>query len=80
MESKTVRCNEDAKARTINRLYEKGSAARGGEGVVLSYSAGSVVVVPLSSGGFRLFAEAVSTEAAEELFIKTEKEIKQAEK
>lgn len=80
VESKTVRCNEDAKARTINRLYEKGSAARGGEGVVLSYSAGSVVVVPLSSGGFRLFAEAVSTEAAEELFIKTEKEIKQAEK
>lgn len=80
VESKTVRCNEENKAHTINRLYEKGSAARGGEGVVLSYSAGSVVVVPMSSGGFRLFAEAVSTEAAEELFLKTEKEIKQAEK
>lgn len=79
VESKTVRCNEEEKARTIGRLYEKGNAARGGEGVVLSYGTGSVTVIPLSTGGFRLFAEAVSAEAAEELFIKTEKEIKRAE-
>lgn len=79
VESKTVRCNEEEKARTIGRLYEKGRAARGGEGVFLSYGTGSVTVIPLSSGGFRLFAEAVSAEAAEELFVKTEKAIKQAE-
>ena len=79
IEAKTVRCEEENKARTIGRLYEKGSAARGGEGVLLNYGEGSVTVVPLVSGGFRLFAEAVSTEAAEELFFKTEKEIKRAE-
>lgn len=76
VESKTVRVNDEDKAKTINRLYEKGAAARGGEGVVLSYKAGSVVIVPQRYGGFRLFAEAVSTEAAEELFALTEKEIK----
>lgn len=80
VESKTVRCNEESKASTINRLFEKGNAARGGEGIVLSYSTGSVIVMPVAYGGFRLFAEAVSTEAAEELFVKTEKEIRRIEK
>lgn len=79
VESKTVRCDEESKAQTMERLAKKGSAGRCGEGVLLSYRTGSVVVVPLNKGAFRLFAEAVSIEAAEELFSKTEKEIKKAE-
>lgn len=76
IESKTLLCDEDKKAETISRLAEKGVRGRGGEGVMLRYGKGSVVVVPLNGGGFRLFAEAVSTEAAEEIFARTEKEMK----
>ena len=79
VETKTVRCDEEKEARTIERLCEKGSVGRCGEGVLLSYSSGSVVVLPMDKGAFRLFAEAVSVEAAEDLFSKTEREIKKAE-
>jgi len=79
VEIKTLRCDEDSKARTMEKLCTKGCGGRGGEGVMLKYASGSVVVVPLNGGGFRLFAEAVSTEAAEEIFDLTEKEINKAE-
>lgn len=75
IESKTIVCDEEQKAETMERLSTQGERGRGGEGVKLSYRKGSVVVVPLNGGGFRLFAEAVSTEAAEEVFALAEKEI-----
>lgn len=76
IESKTLVCDEDTKAETMERLHSHGERGRGGEGVMLRYKRGSVVVVPLNGGGFRLFAEAVSSEAAEELFAFTEQTIK----
>ena len=60
----------------MDRLHNKGTVGRGGEGVILHYKRGSVTVIPLNGGSFRLFAEAVSTEAAQEIFSITEKEIK----
>ena len=80
VEYKTVRCDEECKAKAMERLAKKGSVGRCGEGVRLSYNTGSVVILPMEKGAFRLFAEAVSVEAAEELFYKAEKEIKEAEK
>lgn len=76
IESKTVLCDEELKAETMERLSSKGERGRGGEGVTLKYRQGSVVVVPLNGGAFRLFAEAVSSEAAEEMFDFAEKAIK----
>jgi len=75
VEAKTLRFKEETGAGTMEKLCKIGDKGRCGEGVVLNYRAGSVVVVPLNGGAFRLYAEAVSTEAAEELFSKTEKEI-----
>lgn len=76
IESKNCICDEDMKAETMDRLHNKGTVGRGGEGVMLHYKRGSVTVIPLNGGGFRLFAEAVSTEAAQEIFNSAEKEIR----
>ncbi len=76
LEAKTLPCDEDSKAKTMEQLSKIGKRGRCGEGVVLSYAKGTVVVVPMGGNAFRLYAEAVSTEAAEELFTRTEKEIK----
>ncbi len=76
IESKLCFCDEDKKAATMDRISAQGEKARGGEGIVLRYYGGSVTVVPTSGGSFRLFAEAVSNEAAAEIFAETEKRLK----
>ncbi len=75
IESKTCLVDEEKKAETMDKLSSEGIKGRGGEGIMLKYTRGSVTVVPLNGGGFRLFAEAVSNEAAEEIFAETEKKI-----
>lgn len=74
--SREVRVDESKKAERIEALGREGERGRNGEGIRLTYEKGSVVVVPMNSGGFRIFAEAVSTEAAEEMFAETEKKLK----
>ncbi|MCL2772032.1 MAG: sugar phosphate nucleotidyltransferase [Oscillospiraceae bacterium] len=54
-----VKNNENGEKKKINY--------RAREGIQLDFSNGFVNVVPKKSGGFKLIAEAVSTEAAEEL-------------
>lgn len=44
------------------------------EGVRIGYESGSVVIIP-SANGFKLFAEAFTTEAAEELCTRAESDI-----
>lgn len=71
-----VRVDDSRKAEKIEALGKLGERGRKGEGIRLSYERGSVVVVPMNSGGFRIFTEAVSTEAAEEIFAQTEKKLR----
>ncbi len=68
VESKTLVCRDEDKAAAMARIGKDAVRGRGGEGVVLRYGGGTVVVVPQETAAFRLFAEAVSIEAAEELF------------
>ncbi len=75
IESRLVMCDEDKKAACMARLAEEGESGRGGEGVVLRYGRGTVVVVPQEIGAFRLFAEAVSAEAVSEIFDTTKKKL-----
>lgn len=70
IESQLVLCDEEKKAAAMARVAAEGDKGRG-EGVVLRYGRGTVVVVPQEIGAFRLFAEAVSAEAATEIFDKT---------
>lgn len=76
IEYKTCECREEKKAETMDKIRREGDRGRGGEGVLLRYTKGSVTVVPLDSGGFRLFAEAVSNEAAQEIFAETERKLR----
>lgn len=80
MDYKTCPCSEDEKAATMEALSAHGSRGRGGEGILLSYRGGSVTVVPQSGAAFRLYAEAVSTEAAEEILAETEKLIRRKDR
>ncbi len=68
IESKTVACRDEEKAAAMARIGKDALRGRGGEGVMLRYGGGTVIVVPQETAAFRLFAEAVSVEAAEELF------------
>ncbi len=79
LEEKSFPCKEETRAHTMEILRNKGKVGRCGEGVILTYPKGSVVVLPVGAYSFRLFAETVGTEAAAELFSKTEKAIKEAE-
>ncbi|MBE6678228.1 MAG: hypothetical protein E7597_05485 [Ruminococcaceae bacterium] len=76
IEYKTLPMDEEKKAEAMEKLSTQGEKGRGGEGIRIRYSRGSVTVIPQNGGGFRLFAEAVSNEAAEEIFVETEKKIK----
>ncbi len=71
IESRLVMCAEDKKAECMARISAEGDGGRGGEGVLLRYGRGTVLVVPQEIGAFRLFAEAVSAEAAAEICTQT---------
>ncbi len=75
IESQLVLCDEDKKAAAMARVAAVGDSGRGGEGVVLRYGRGTVLVVPQEIGAFRLFAEAVSAEAAAEIVIDARKKL-----
>lgn len=77
IESKTLLTDEDKKAETMEKLSAQGEKGRGGEGILIKYRSGSVTVIPQGGGAFRLFAEAVSSEAAAEIFAETEKKMKE---
>lgn len=79
VECKTLRLADNNAAETIARLSSYGECGRGGEGVRLRYAKGSVTVVPISASAFRLYAEAVSTEAAAEIFSSVEEKIVKSE-
>ncbi len=67
------------RASVMKKLYEKYDSGRSiseKDGVTVSFSDGSVTVVPRRTGGFRLISEAVSTEVADELCSAVFDEIK----
>jgi len=69
-----IEVDEDEKADLIGSLAEEcGDCSRG---VRLRNEKGSIAVFPREEGGFRVFAEAASSEFAEELCVFAEKKLK----
>ncbi len=77
-EMRDIDYDENKRARLMKTLADNPSPDT--EGAQLIFSAGRALVIPKRTGGFRIIAEAASTEAAREITFETERKIYGKEK
>lgn len=72
-QTRDIDFENDLRADIMNRITRDPSPEK--EGAQLIFRGGRALVIPKRTGGFRIIAEAVSTEAAREISFKTERKI-----